>query len=284
MSGDYRVPAIVSAAKILRELRRIGDRTATQAELVRATGLSKSSMHNLLSTLEREGFVVRDGRSRRYRLGPTLITLGAAASGQTRLIDIATERLAPLAAERQLSFAVGQPVGRHEVVIVERFYPPHGVHVGIRVGSTYGLYEGALGKCLLAALPREEVERMLKQRSIPAHTDRTLTEPRDLLAEVDQARDLGWAASRQEFNENNAVAASVLGRNGRPELLLLALGFAEELSGEQIQLTAELLVGLGREIRAVAGLDPESGDGDRPRRQRRWDRVRVRAIAQSSTL
>ncbi|MCL4287439.1 MAG: helix-turn-helix domain-containing protein, partial [Thermoleophilia bacterium] len=46
MSGGYKVPAIVSAAKILRELRR-SSRPATQAELVRATGLSKSSMHNL---------------------------------------------------------------------------------------------------------------------------------------------------------------------------------------------------------------------------------------------
>lgn len=264
MSGAYRVPAIVLAAKILRELRRIGDRTATQAELVRATGVSKSSMHNLLSTLDQEGFVIRDGRSRQYRLGPTLITLGAAASGQTRLIDIATERLAPLAAERQLSFAVGQPVGRYEAVIVERFYPPYGVHVGIRLGSTYGLLEGALGKCLLAALPREEVERILKKRSIPAHTERTLTEPQDLISEVDRVRDLGWATSRQEFNENNAVAAAVLGRDGRPELLLLALGFAEELSGESIQDIAELLVGLGREIRAAAGLDPDHSDGDRP--------------------
>ncbi len=130
MSGGYRVPAVVSAVKILGELRRIGEAGATQTELVRATGLSKSSMHNLLSTLEGEGFVSRDARTSEYRLGPALITLGAAATGQTRLIGIATERLAPLATELQLSFAVAQPVGLYEAVIVERFYPPEGVHVG----------------------------------------------------------------------------------------------------------------------------------------------------------
>jgi len=146
VSGNYRVPAVVSAAKILRELRRIGGGGATQSELVRATGLSKSTMHNLLSTLEEEGLVSRDSRTREYRLGPTLITLGAAASGQTRLIEIATERLAPLATELGLSFAVAQPVGPHEAVIVERFYPPEGVHVGVRLGSTYGLYDGALAR------------------------------------------------------------------------------------------------------------------------------------------
>jgi len=256
--SEYRVPAVVSAAKVLRELRRVGEPGTTQAQLVRATGVSKSSMHNLLSTLEREGFVSRDPRSRGYRLGPTLITLGAAASGQTRLIDIASERLAPLAAERQLSFAVGQPVGAHEVVIVERFYPPHGVHVGIRVGSTYGLYDGALGKVLLAGLPQEQVERILETEPIPAHTERTLTDPDALLAEVERARAVGWAVSEQELNDNNAVAASVTGRNGRPALILLALGFAEQLGGEQLEGTGELLAGLGREIRIAAGLAEET--------------------------
>lgn len=260
MSSEYQVPAIVSAVKVLRELRLRGDDSASQADLVRATGLSKSTMHNLLSTLERERFVIRGGDSRRYRLGPALITLGAAASGQTRLIDIAGARLAPLAAERSLSFAIAQPIGLYEVVIVDRFYPPHGVHVGIRVGSDYGLYEGALGKCLLAALPQEEVERILAKRSIPAHTDRTLTKPDDVVAEVAEVRKRGWAASEQELNENNAVAAAVLGRNSSPELLLLALGFAEQLGADQIQETGELLVEVAAAIRLAAGIE----DGDRP--------------------
>ncbi len=253
MSGGYKVPAIVSAAKILRELRR-SSRPATQAELVRATGLSKSSMHNLLSTLEGEGLVSRDERSREYRLGPTLIVLGAAASGQARLIDLASERLAPLAGERQISFAIAQPLGSSEVVIVERFYPPTGVHVGIRIGSTFGLYDGALGKCLLAGLSDDALAELLAAEPIPAHTERTLTEPGELLAEVARVRGSGWAASEQELNENNAVAAPLRGRNGSIELILLALGFAEELGGEEVGRTGELLAAIAEEIRVGAGL------------------------------
>ena len=178
MSSNYQVPAVISAAKILRELRLRGDESASQADLVRATGLSKSSMHNLLSTLESERFVVRDGRDRRYRLGPALIALGATASGQMRLIELASERLAPLAAECELTFAIAQVIGNYEAVIIDRFYPPRGIHVGVRLGSDYGLYEGALGKCLLAGLPREEVETIVTNRSIPAYTEQTLDGPR----------------------------------------------------------------------------------------------------------
>ena len=62
MSG-YRVPAVVSAARILRELAQGGEAGQTAAELCRTTGPSKSSMHNLLSTLADEGFVRRDSRT-----------------------------------------------------------------------------------------------------------------------------------------------------------------------------------------------------------------------------
>ena len=125
--------------------------------------------------------------------------------------------------------------------------------------SDYGLYEGALGKCLLAALAQEEVERIVKERSIPAHTDRTLTRPADLLAEVEEVRRRGWASSEQELNENNAVAAGVLGRNGNPDLLLLALGFAEQFSGPGIKATGELLVDVAAAIRFAAGIDDGAG-------------------------
>jgi DNA-binding IclR family transcriptional regulator len=254
MSG-YRVPAVVSALRVLRELAQDDEGGQTATELCRATGASKSSMHNLLATLADEGLIVRDPGSRAYRLGPALITLGAAASGQTRLLAIATERLAALAAEKELSFAIGQPVNPHEVVIIERFYPPGDVHVGVRLGANFGLFEGAIGKCLLASLSGEEVGRILGRRAVPAYTERTLTEPEAVLAEVQAVRERGWAAARGELNENNAVATTVDDGAGNPVLFLLALGFAEKFTEPVIEATGELLVKTAEEIRSAAGIE-----------------------------
>ncbi|MBS1888636.1 MAG: IclR family transcriptional regulator [Actinobacteria bacterium] len=251
---DYRVPAVVNAVRVLHELAQGDDAGQTAAELCRATGASKSSMHNLLGTLADEGLVARDSRTLAYRLGPTLITLGAAASGQTRLLDIATEELSRLAAEKDLSFAIGQPVSPYEVVIIDRFYPRDDVHVGVRLGATYGLYEGAIGKCLLAALDDAEVRNILHKRKVPAYTERTLTDPEQILAEVGQVRERGWAAARGELNENNVVAATVADRAGTPALFLLALGFAERFDDPVIEATGALLVGTAGRIRTAAGL------------------------------
>lgn len=252
--AEYRVPAVVNAVRVLRELAQGDDEGQTAAELCRATGASKSSMHNLLATLADEGLVVRDPRTLTHRLGPALITLGAAASGQARLLDMAAERLAGLAAEGDLSFAIGQPVGPYEAVIIDRFYPRGDVHVGVRLGSTYGLYEGAIGKCLLALLDDDEVLRILKKRKVPAYTERTLTDPEEILAEVRRARADGWAAARGELNENNAVAATVTDRGGAPALFLLALGFAERFAEPAIAETGRELAEVAAQIRSGAGI------------------------------
>ncbi|MFN8160820.1 MAG: IclR family transcriptional regulator [Solirubrobacterales bacterium] len=257
--SSYRVPSVVAAIRVLHELDVSGDGGLAQIELVRATGVSKSTMHNLLATLEAEGFVRRDPRSRGYRLGPALITLGAAASRQTKLVQTAIDLLAPLAGARGLSFALAQRTGDGQAQVIERFYPPSDVHVGITIGSRFGAFDGAIGKVLMAAMEPGELERLLRGRPLPAHTDSTITDPAALVEEVRQTRERGWAISEQELNENNAVAAPVWGLSGEVELILLALGFAAELGGDRMEETAVLLAGTAEEIMRVSGTLPARG-------------------------
>ena len=146
--AKYQVPAVVGAISVLHEVATSDEPGVTQAELVKSTGLSKSTMHNLLATLEAHDFVRRENNSRNYRLGPALIPLGTEASRQVRLVRSTIDRVAPLAAEYHLSFAVAQVVSDEECRIIERFYPTEDVHVGILIGSSYGPMDGALGKVL----------------------------------------------------------------------------------------------------------------------------------------
>ncbi|ADB52760.1 helix-turn-helix domain-containing protein [Conexibacter woesei] len=83
MSSDYTVPAVVSASQVLGHLAEEAPAGATQAELARAIGLSKSTAHNMLRTLEQVGWLERDA-ARVYHLGARLIGLGAAANRRGR--------------------------------------------------------------------------------------------------------------------------------------------------------------------------------------------------------
>lgn len=91
--GKYQVPAVVGAIKVLEILSGPAEQGATQTALVEATGLSKSTMHNLLSTLEAHKFVRREESTKTYRLGSALIPLGTAATRQVKLIRSTVDRL-----------------------------------------------------------------------------------------------------------------------------------------------------------------------------------------------
>lgn len=252
-NGKYQVPAVVGAISVLNELSGTGETGATQTELAQATGLSKSTMHNLLSTLESHGFVRRDASSRQYRLGPALIPLGNEATRQVKLVRSTLDRVAPLAGEYGLSFAVAQPIEGDQLRIISRFYPPGDVHVGITVGSSYGPMDGALGKVLLASMEEADSTRLIKGRKLPAHTRATITSPQSLIDEIEEVRTRGWSVSHGELNENNAVAAGIWGADGTLELVLLALGFANQFDDDRLAEIGALLRGTADAVMADAG-------------------------------
>lgn len=255
-SDRYQVPAVVSAIRLMRALARPDNESVSQSDLARELGLSKSTAHNLLVTLEDHGLVDRDRTTRHYHLGPGLISLGRAAAQQVQLVSLAIERLAPLASQLGLSFAVVYVTSEGYGQVIDRAYPPTDVHVGIALGSRYGIFDGAIGKCLLAAMTPREAEGAVRNTPIPARTKATITTPSALLDEVATVQLRGWAASVQEYNENNAVAVPLYGPTGDLELMLLALGFPGQLPSSTISKTGGLLRDVADSVTVACGGTP----------------------------
>lgn len=249
----YRVPAVMAAASILDAIAKAPD-GMTHTELVRELELSKSSAHNLLTTLESLGWVRRDPRGRAYRLGGGLVRLGAFAIRQVDALALATERTHEIAGEHHLTVIAAQPVGRGDVEVVSVAYPDD-VHVGIALGTRYGWFDGAVGKCLLAQEEPAAAEQLVRERArqIPAHTERTLTDPEALIADIAGVREVGYGASIGEYRHNNAVAVPVRDAQGDLAALLIAIGFPDQLTREAIPSIGHVLRDVADAITAECG-------------------------------
>lgn len=256
----YRVPAVMSAASILDAIARAPD-GLTHTELVRELELSKSSAHNLLTTLESLGWVRRDPRGRAYRLGGGLVRLGAFAVRQVDALALAIERTHEISGEHHLTVIAAQPLGRGDVEVVQVAFPDD-THVGISLGMRYSWFDGAVGKVLLALEPPAEAEALVRERArqIPAHTERTLTDPDALLADVEHVRTVGYGASIGEYRHNNAVAVPVQDADGTLAAVLIAIGFPD-------QLTRDAIPSIGHTLRDVADAITAECGGRAPRTQ-----------------
>src|SRR5436309_39525 len=82
--------------RILEVVTR-SDKGVAVAEIARETGLHVSTTFHLLRTLVALGYVSQETGSRKYRLGPKVFQLGAAAWSENHLAEIAAPLLAELA-------------------------------------------------------------------------------------------------------------------------------------------------------------------------------------------
>ena len=75
-------------------------------------------------------------------------------------------------------------------------------------------HAGAASKLLLSYLPETELADWLR-RPLPAHTPRTITDPKRLRAELGRIRKQGWSQDKGETAPSiNAFAAPVFARDG----------------------------------------------------------------------
>jgi DNA-binding IclR family transcriptional regulator len=84
------------------------------------------------------------------------------------------------------------------VVCIEEVLVNRTLGIGTGLGISTPVHAAAAGKCFLAQLPREEVSRLLFKQPLIPKTDRTITDPERLLAEIEQARISGYALNNEE--------------------------------------------------------------------------------------
>jgi IclR family acetate operon transcriptional repressor len=157
--------------------------------LASASGLAPSTIHRLVGTLVARGYV-RRLPSRRYVLAPRLLHLGERATHT--LATLARPHLAGLVDDvgetANLALLDGD-----RVVYAAQVPSRHSVRMFTEVGRRVHVHCTGVGKVLLAGLAEGEVRALLARAGMPARTDRTVTDPEVLLAQLAVIARQGYA-------------------------------------------------------------------------------------------
>jgi len=109
----------------------------------------------------------------------------------------------------------------------------------------------AIGKALLAGLTDDQVERILPER-LPAETANTITDRKELLADLHRVRASGVAYDREEFTIGiSAVGAEIRDSSGGVAALSIPVPTAR-FAGQEERL-AEMLLRTCAEVSATLG-------------------------------
>src|SRR5689334_3150039 len=177
------VQSIARAFDLLETMADLGGIVGL-SQLAARSGLPLPTIHRLMRTLLDLGYV-RQEPSREYALGPRLVRLGESAS---RLLGTwATPYL------QQVVDAVGESVNLamldgYQVVYAAQVPGRHSMRMFTEVGRRAGVHCTAVGKAMLATLPGDQADEILRRSGLPPQTEHTLTTLRAMGAELDRIR------------------------------------------------------------------------------------------------
>jgi IclR family transcriptional regulator, acetate operon repressor len=236
MTGS--VQSVDRALLVLEALAR-AERTVGVVELAELTGLPQGTAHRLLRSLQARGYVRRDG-SRKYGLGTAALTLGDAA--QRSLARSARPFLVELVEVSGETANLAVLEG-DEVVYIAQVSSPHTLRMFAEVGRHVPAHSTAVGKVLLADLPRDRAVALLRRAGLARRTRGTITDLEALLAELELTRERGWGVDEEEQEVGVRCVAVPVGRRGQVVAAMSVSGPSERFAGAD---DARLVAGLRR--------------------------------------
>ncbi|MFE5853124.1 IclR family transcriptional regulator C-terminal domain-containing protein [Streptomyces sp. NPDC056500] len=216
----------------------------TLSEVATATGLARATARRALITLVHLGYA--EARGRAFTLTPRVLGLGYAPLSRTTLAEIATPHLAALVGRVHDSASLAVLDGE-AIEYTARVATGRVMSVDIRIGTRLPAYATSMGRVLLAGLPASERAVRLTAAGVRPLTPRTVTEPSDLGAIVEQAEQDGHALVDEELEEGlRSLSVPVRDIGGR---VVAAVNVAMHSSRRTV---AECLADVLPELRTAA--------------------------------
>jgi DNA-binding IclR family transcriptional regulator len=256
MGNQEIIASITRAADILKILAEGVNRIT---DVSRGVGLSKSTTHRFLKSLEMSGLVTRDRLTRRYHLGPLSLNLASKPiiAHQT-LIACAFEDM------RRLRDLTGETVVLHvriglERICLEELQSLQNLKYTAGKGATAPIYTGSAGKILLSHLEDNELQPLLKHLQLVPIGPNTITDKDRLLEELKIAKEQGYATSFGERISGSA-SISVPVENYLCPVALSVLGPDNRFSlGVIMELLREIKEGAAQISRNLCEVSPKEG-------------------------
>jgi DNA-binding IclR family transcriptional regulator len=252
------VSAVDRAIQILKAFETNKDEYSL-TELCTLFKLNKSTAHGILNTLCQYQFLLRDQKTRKYRLGPALIRLGHLAHEQLDIRRIAQPYMEELMQRTHKSVLLGMFYNTR-ITLIDKVDPIGTLHVSAVIGQQIPFSAGSFGKVFLAWKSEAEVDKLLVEHPLTPYTPASIVDPLAYKKELAKVRQQGYAIDDQEEYLLGVKAISVPLRDYHGVVAAMTIvGFTFRSSGEPSQGTITAITQASAEISKQLGWIDGSG-------------------------
>ncbi len=215
------------------------------SDLAIRTGLSPSTVHRLLTTLERRRFVEFDQTDSAWHVGRQAFSIGSAFVRRRNFVAPALPFLRRL---RDLTHETANlgVADDGEVVVLTQVESREIMRAITKVGGRAPMVTSGLGKAILSTYADEDVAAIIRRHGMKRLTPKSLVRAGDLREALERTRRDGYALDDEEYLAGLRCVAAVV-YNDQAEALA-----AISVSGLASRVPSERLPQLGRLVRETA--------------------------------
>ncbi|MEM7695246.1 MAG: HTH-type transcriptional regulator BhcR [Pseudomonadota bacterium] len=229
--------------------------------LAQTAGMPASTVHRLLTTLQRHRFAEFDEAAQEWMIGVEAFRVGAGFTKRINLVEASRDIM------QRLMHKTGETANLAiaddgEVVFISQMETHQPIRAFFRLGTRSAMHASGAGKVLLAQLSDDALNTLVRRKGLPRFTPKTLTRFEDLAADLAACRTRGWSFDDEERYAGmcciaapvfNARGAAVAGISVSGPTVRFGAAALPALSAAVCQAAAELSENIGAAADEILG-------------------------------
>jgi IclR family transcriptional regulator, acetate operon repressor len=236
----------VDRALLIIETLAEDDEGYRLSDLAVRTGLSTSTAHRLLATLEKRRFVQFDRSESKWHVGAQSFTVGATFASRRNFTAQAMPYLRKLRDQTRETANLAV-VDDESIIVLTRMESREIMRSLTKVGGRVAMVASGVGKAVLATYSDQDVNAIIRRQGMPRLTEKSIVRPGELFRELQAIRQQGYAVDDEEARIGLRCVAAVIFNDCSEPLAAISV------SGMTSRVTLDRLPVLGRMVREVAG-------------------------------
>jgi IclR family acetate operon transcriptional repressor len=235
----------VDRALLIIETLAEDDEGYRLSDLAVRTGLSTSTVHRLLATLEKRRFVQFDRYESKWHVGAQSFAVGATFARRRNFVAQAMPYLRKLRDQTRETANLAV-VDDESIIVLTRMESREIMRSLTKVGGRVAMVASGVGKAVLATYSDDDVNAIIRRQGMPRLTEKSIVRPSELFKELEAIRRQGYAVDDEEARIGLRCVAAVVYSDCSEPLAAISV------SGMASRVTHERLPALGRTVREVA--------------------------------
>lgn len=219
-------------------------------EISKSLGLSKGTVHRLISTLKERDFAYQSSNTELYRLSYKILYLYNCISNNIDMFKVSRPIIRKFADKFDATVHLATlDEKRSNIVYIDRIEPMNSQKpfvMSSRVGKKAPCYCTAAGKMLLSQYSDDEIRDIMKGEEYKTYTDKTIKNIDEFLEEIHKVRKQGYALDENEYDHGIiCISIPIYNSNGK-------IDFAMSVTDLILYTKAEELINLKDQLDEVS--------------------------------